>query len=506
MTQNKLSFESENLVLDYISLNISGCTDPGPIANYLSDSFGFNSVVKETFQGKSEDLILKSRNGYKVSFIRCRYNPESNNYWTGLIVRFSGKNGKYFYSLVQKKLIDWCIFDLSCTNLGRLDLYSFRKSKPSDQGELLESFMENSCEKINAKSKRKKASWKQTSRGLIMRIGNRSNSNYYRVYEKTKQINSEVYSEMNQGLKFELELKNQLVKSFQKCLFTNNLEEFEGRLVEHFYKYSKKNFVLDTCYTDWLGIGLRKLVSPQKSEINSNSLVSSYLRKNSLDYLVQKEQFFKLIQFLSFLRSLEYSRKFIEDQAYCVVEFAVIDFISFTGGNRKSTYQRTKGLEFLTSLQDLKPLIQKFSENEFRRSVMFPYLKLKKQNRRWTVRMAVGEELYFYQYPFFFPNSFLICKNKYDLEIKLQIIESVSQVELEKIFPVKEFFNKFCVPNKDLTKIKNQLIDSFSKLKDSELIENEFSLSFKNGSSAKVEELSPGLLSKSEYLSFWEKI
>ena len=68
--------------------------------------------------------------------------------------------------------------------------------------------------------------------------------------------------------------------------------------------------------------------------------------------------------------------------------------------------------------------------------------------------MTVGEELYFYKYPFFFPNSFIICKNKYDLEIKLQIIESVSQVELEKRFPVKEFLNQFSVSNKNLTKIK----------------------------------------------------
>ena len=123
MSKSKLSFESENLVVDYISFNITGCTDPGPIASYLSDSFGFNSVVKETFQGKSEDLIFEIRNRYKVSFLKSTYNPESNSYWTGLIVRFSGENGGYFYSLVQKKLIDWRIFDLSCTNLGRFDLY-----------------------------------------------------------------------------------------------------------------------------------------------------------------------------------------------------------------------------------------------------------------------------------------------------------------------------------------------------------------------------------------------
>jgi DNA relaxase NicK len=503
MNQNKLSFESERLVMDYLSFNITGCKDPGRIANYLSDSFGFNSVAKETFQGKSEDLIFKITNEYKVSFIKSTYNPESNSHWTGLIVRFSGENGEYFYSLVQKKLIDWSIFDLSCTNIGRLDLYYFRKSKSTDQNDLLELFMENSYEKVNAKSKRKKASWKRTSRGMIMRIGNRSNSNYYRVYEKTKKINHDVYDEIGRGVEFELELKNQLIKSFQKLLFKNHIEEFESRLVEHFYKYSKKSFVLDTCYTDWLQIGLRKIVSTKKkSETNFNFLVSSYLRKDCLDSFVQKKQ-------LSFIRSLEYSKQFIDDQVYYLMEFAVMDFISFRGGKAKSTYQRTKALEFLTSLQDIKPLIQKFSNNEFRRSVMFPYLKLTKQNRQWTIIMTIGEEFYFYQYPFFFPNSFLIYKNKYDLEIKLELIESFSQVELEKKLMVKEFLNQFCVSNKDLTKIKKQLIDSVSELKDSGLIENEFSLTFKNGSlneTKKIEDLSPGLLSKSESLSFWEKM
>ena len=289
MKGNRLNFETEKLVVDYISFNITGCTDPEPIANYLSNSFGFNSVLKETFKGKSEDLIFEIRNRYKVSFIKSTYNPESNSYWTGMTVKFSGENGEYFYSLVRKKLIDWCIFDLSCTNLGRFDLYYFRKSNPIDQDDLPESFMENSCEKVNSKSKREKAFWNLTPRGLIMRIGNRSNSNYYRVYQKTKKINHAVYDEMNCGLKFELELKNQLVKSFQKFLFNNYLEEFEDKLVEHFYKHSKKCFILDTCYTDWLQIGLRKIVSNQKSETNLNSLVSSYLRKNSFNSFVQKK-------------------------------------------------------------------------------------------------------------------------------------------------------------------------------------------------------------------------
>ncbi len=140
---------------------------------------------------------------------------------------------------------------------------------------------------------------------------------------------------------------------------------------------------------------------------------------------------------------------------------------------------------------------------------MFPYLKVTKQNSRWSITMAIVEESYFYYYPFFFPNSFLIYKNKYDLEIKLQLIESFSQVELEKKLLVKEFLIQFCVSNKDLRKIKKQLIDSVSRLKDSGFIENEFSLTFQNGSlneTKKIEDLSPGLLSKSESLSFWEKM
>lgn len=107
--------------------------------------------------------------------------------------------------------------------------------------------------------------------------------------KKQKKINHDVYDEMDRGVEFELELKNQLIKSFQKLLFKNHIEEFEGRLVEHFYNYSKKSFVLDTCYTDWLQIGLRKIVSTQKSETNFNFLVSSYLRKDCLDSFVQKK-------------------------------------------------------------------------------------------------------------------------------------------------------------------------------------------------------------------------
>ena len=229
----------------------------------------------------------------------------------------------------------------------------------------------------------------------------------------------------------------------------------------------KKWLALDYFYIDWLLVGFRKLVSLERYELPSarctfakpedklNSLVSSYLNENALNSLVQKEQFFQLLQFLSFLRTLDYSRQFLDDQVYCIVEFTVMNFISFRGNNPRSTYQRNKALDFFASLQDIKPLIQKFSSNEFRRSVMFPYLKLRKQNRRWAVKMAIGEELYFYPYPFSFPADFLVWKNKYDLEMKLQLIGSLSTVSLEKKFPSKSFSINFLFLTKKEKKSKN---------------------------------------------------
>ena len=42
MKQNKLSFESENLVIEYISFNIPDSDNTESIAKYLFEKFNFN--------------------------------------------------------------------------------------------------------------------------------------------------------------------------------------------------------------------------------------------------------------------------------------------------------------------------------------------------------------------------------------------------------------------------------------------------------------------------------
>lgn len=69
MNQNKSTFESENLVVDWIGFNIQGLLDRKQvkqIAKYLFQNFGFNSTLAVGSDGKEEILCNDSKNKYQV--------------------------------------------------------------------------------------------------------------------------------------------------------------------------------------------------------------------------------------------------------------------------------------------------------------------------------------------------------------------------------------------------------------------------------------------------------
>jgi len=65
--------------------------------------------------------------------------------------------------------------------------------------------------------------------------------------------------------------------------------------------------------------------------------------------------------------------------------------------------------------------------------------------------------------------------------VKLQFIESISKVGLEKKFYVKDFFTQFSIPNKEQTRIKRNIVNVFHKLKEENYIEDRLQLITKNG-------------------------
>ena len=466
-----LNFQSQNLVVDYISFNIQGSNNPKPIAKYLFEKFNFNSTIAKGFDGREKSLFYDNRNQHQVSFRQYVYDPESKSYWVGTKINFSRKHAVYFYSFIKKHQFDWNLFELKNTSLGRIDLHYFRKSKITDQNDQVEHFMEKCCQRIRAKSKRRKAKWGRESNGLILKIGSRSSSNYYRVYQKSN------------GLEFELELKNELVKSFQKLLVDNCIKEFEHDLSKYFYRQSFKSLNLNTCYMDWLLDWYRKASEKQ----NITGLLTTYLKNENLNSSKNKELTFNLLRFLSFIKSQKSSKRSLDDQVYYITNFLVSDFTRYIGVDDKSHYQRKKVLQILQDLQifklqTFKTTLENFDDGEFCSSVMIPYFKVKKKGKVWTVTVAVGKQLLSYEYPYHFTNYFTSWKDKYQCQVKFQILQTISTYHLEKQLPVEDFLKPFNVSNKKQTEIKELILEALNKLINSQLIQPQFKIIKKDGS------------------------
>lgn len=229
------------------------------------------------------------RKQHQVFFRQLEYDPSSKSFWEGTIIHFSGTNAAQFYKIIQAQKFDWNILKFKNASLGRIDLHYFRESKINDQSDQLENFMEKCCHRIRDKSKRRKAKWGLESNGLVLSIGNRYSSNYYCVYQNQN------------GLQFELEIKNQLVKPFQKFLIDNSFQQFENNLSKHFYRQSFESLNLNSYYMDWLLHWYRRS-SPKQNTIG---LLTTYFKNEN------KELSFHFLRFLSFLQSQ--TKKVIHD-------------------------------------------------------------------------------------------------------------------------------------------------------------------------------------------------
>ena len=133
MIKNKLSFESENLVVDWIGFNIEGLVNRKEIeiiANYLFRNFGFNSTFAIGSDGKEKILFNNPNNKYHVYFRTYRY---SDIYWDGIKIDFSGHNGHQFYKLILMSQVNWEIFNYKRNlTLSRLDLCYLRTKTKRD--------------------------------------------------------------------------------------------------------------------------------------------------------------------------------------------------------------------------------------------------------------------------------------------------------------------------------------------------------------------------------------
>lgn len=427
-------------------------------------------------------MIEKPRFSCKAKFLTSHI-----KHWIGTRLEFEGDHASTFYRMIKERPLNWKRMDFDHTNLGRIDLYYDRKLKESDQVEDFETFLRDAADKISDGSRSLVFDLKPQS----LAIGNRKTSpNFLRIYKKSN----------GRFIRFELEIKLEAAKKFQFFLFAGQFETLESKLIQHYYSYITTKFEIQrSCYTDWVVDNFRNV---RYLQIPNNSFVTTYLINLPSNLLTEQEFVYKLFQLLTFIRQLEYSCAFIGDQEYLIISFKFTDFLEFIGTNNNH-YQVQKLGKFLISLQTLPPMLSTISNICFQSINIFPYLKVFKQ-KSWYVQFAIAEDLYLYQYPFYFPEWFLNYQNKYQLQAQINFLLAFSVGNTEKVFDVKKFLDPFQISNSNLRKVKLALIKTFVAAKDFKLIENQFILVLKNKKVKTVTKLNTHLISRTRFLYFKE--
>lgn len=479
----EISFNSENLKVDYLSFNFqfNNLKEIEIIANWLAATFHCKSTLLDQSSKKRYPLTEIAKSHYSAEFT-----VNSSRYWKGTIISFKGSHAQLFYDDLKFQKLDWSVFDLTSTNLGRIDLCYDRKLKANDKD--LDIFFEDSCREINSKKKNPTAKIGTN----ILRIGKRSSSNFFRVYLKSN----------GKELRFEIELKKTVLKNFQHYLFTNQLEVFEKFLVGHFYNQAIRLFNIESSYCDWLLANFRQVQKPL-----SNSLSISYLTNKLVKNLDEIKFLYRLVQLLNYIKSSKSSSKQISmgDKNYKIFKFPVNHFLEFTGQPKNNYYQIKKLVEFLKSLSKIEPIIDNFSDGGFRSYVVFPYLKVERK-KGWWVELSVCEELCCYPYPFYLPKNFLNYQDNFELKVKFALLKSFCNVSIHKEFPAQEFLEQVSISTSKSAKLKKYIVIVLNDLKDYKIINSKLQVLTKQNKLKEVDKLTPNLVSRSKSIFYMENI
>lgn len=490
-----LNFKSQNLVVDWISFNIQGLPDPRIIANGLSRHFTPHVQI----DGEPGIGFHGLKKKYKVSI---RQFTGSKGYWVGTQIIFSGRDAAHCYNLIKTQKFDWKILmiDQYTLSLGRIDLYFSRTNGSSDTVESFDAFLVDSRTQIQNHTTTRHIKLQDFPNGKVLKVNRRNNSLHYRVYQKDLNI------------RFELEFKHRQTKLVQNYLFNNQLDTFEHKLVFQYFKYSGQVLRLDYPYTDWI-IDFRRRYTLVNT--HNRSLLTSYLENRRMSE-EEEARFFHLLQFLSFIKSLELNpfkdckRLRVKKQNYYHLKFPLSKFVKYTGIQISNQSDRKKLISYFKQLQKLDPIVEEFSDQAFRSYVCFLYVECANPSgKSWVIDVYVAEELFWFPYPFHLPKSFLISKQKNDLRLKIQFIKALAVNDRKKILDLQEFFNAINVSNKRLVVIKESIIYLLKELVKEKFIHNQIEILFKNSKKKEVliEFLTASDITRRiKYLKFTENI
>jgi hypothetical protein len=445
----KLSFQSEGFIVDWLSFKIESLNPlyQERLVDYLFQ-IGFNSYIRSRKSKDSSKEILRAHptNSFEAVFLK------DNPYWGGTIVEFSGENAKQFYQWLKDNNVNWNLF--RNPRLSRVDLY-YSLETPLTEEEARLFF--HACQ-INLKLN---LGYQKNRRGQILRIGRRSSDRFSRIYTR------------NDRLRFEHEMKGQFIEEYSNIFVSKSWEDFEDVLSQHFLHYFGKHLAMDSVHLNWLAVKLRS--------IRPEPVANLIFKMDYISSIASIEDQKKVVQFLKFLvyaKDLDYVTQSLGSTRYRCVSFRVQDFLKFQEPTVQvgSQYKVQKLKKFFKELQT-DFLLSMFRDYTFQKLISVPKVEFWK-DYHWMVKVWIVDELFYYNYPFAFPDMFHGNISKTKFAVQFEIIRVFSSLGFEKRFDIHKFIHNYPsrLSNQTIRQMKELFVESVKVLQQNNLIQSRFKI------------------------------
>ena len=455
----KLNFDDEELIVNWLSFKIDPLDtfSQDRLADYLVQN-GFNSYLQSRKTKSKEILRSNPTNRYNLVFLKDIFD------WPGTILQFSGINAREFYKwLKQQETIDWSLF--KNPRLSRVDLnYTDDTLITKEEVELFFQACQRNSSLNNAII--------ENDKGYILNIGRRTSDRYSRIYTR------------NNHLRFEHEMKGRFIEQYSNYFERKSWKDFEDVISQHFLQYFGKSLPLDSVYLEWLVIKLRSI---RPEPVPNLIFKMDYI--NKIDNINDQKKVVQFLKFLIYAKDLYYVTESLGSTRYRCVSFRVQDFFRFQQPNSQkgSKYQIQKMKEFFEEFET-GFFLSLFRDHKFQKLISIPKVEFwREKNQYWVVQIWIVDELFYYNYPFAFPDLFDPSISKLKFAVQFEIIRVFSAFGLEKRFYIEQFIKTypFSLSNQAIRQIKEFFIESVKVLEENNLIQPRFVI-FKKSTSESV--------------------
>jgi hypothetical protein len=464
----KLKFEEERFIVDWISFKIESLNifSQERLVDYLFQ-IGFNSYFRSRKSRSSLKNILRAdpKNSFEVVFL------EDIPYWEGTILEFSGINAREFYRHIKEHPVYWEIFQNP--SLSRFDLYYSLETPLTEDS--IKSFFQ-----ICQKNSQLNLGYQKNKRGQILRIGRRTSDRFSRIYTRSNR------------LRFEHEMKGRFLEEYSDMFFRESWEDFEDILSQHFLQYFQKHLPIESVYLEWLVIKLRSI---RPEHVPNLIFKMDYI--SSIDRIEDQRKVVQFLKFLVYVKDLEYVTQSLGSTSYRCVTFRFRHFLKFYDPSLTSIshYKIQKWKEFFKKLQT-DFLLEMFRDHKFQKLISIPKVEFLKE-RHWIVKVWIVDELFYYNYPFAFPDMFYPTISKTKFAVQFELIRVFSANGLEKRFEIQQFIKNYSstLSNQSIREIKEIFVELVQILEQNNLIQPTFKI-LRNGILESVDALTPKNISE----------